>query len=109
MLETSKMNNRILIENRTISKVKGVPTDVWNAFYSCWCFINSLYGSELYKALEIREENVLNFTVRYSKNLEVLNTKDYRVVWKDRVFNIIAIDFYGFTKEKITIKAKEVV
>jgi SPP1 family predicted phage head-tail adaptor len=108
-MNIGKFNNRITIENRTITKVKGVPTDVWNTFYSCWCSVNSLFGTELYKALEIQQENVLNFTVRYSKNLEILNTKDYRINWKNRVFNIISIDFHGFTKEKITIKAKEIV
>lgn len=108
-MDIGKFNNRITIQQRTLTKVKGVQTEVWSDFYSCWCFINSLYGTELYKALEIQQQNVLNFTVRYSKNLEVLNTKEYRITWNNRQFNIIAIDFYSFSKEKITIKASEVV
>ena len=108
-MNSGDLNNRITIENRTITKVKGVPTDVWSTFYSCWCFINSLFGNELYKSLEIQQQNILNFTIRYSKNLEKLNTKDYRITWKNRVFNIVSVDFYGFSKEKITIKAQEVV
>lgn len=107
-MNIDNFNNRITIEKRTITKVKGVQTEVWNTFYSCYCSINSLFGTELYKALEIQQENVLNFTVRYTKTLENLNTKEYRIVWKDRNFNIIATDYFGFSKEKITIKAKEV-
>jgi len=124
------LNKRIVIQKRTTTKVKGIPTDQWDAFYTCWCSINSLFGNELYKSLEIQLENVLNFTVRYTKDLEALNTKEYRVVWgkktvdevtivdgikkvnkveKDRTFNIVATDYFSFNKEKITIKAKEVI
>lgn len=103
------LNNRITIEKRTIVKIKGVQTEVWDTFYTCWCSINSLFGNELYKSLEIQQQNVLNFTIRYSKKLEVLNTKEYRIIWNSRKFNIIAIDYFGFNKEKVTIKASEVV
>ena len=106
-MNIDNLKQRITIQKRTVTKVKGVPTDQWDTFYSCWCGINSLYGSELYKALEIQQENILNFNVRYTKILENLNTKDYRVMWGTRVFNIIATDYYSFSKEKITIKAKE--
>lgn len=108
-MKIASFNNRITIQKRTIIKVKGIPTDKWDTFYNCWCSINSLYGSELYKALEVQLENVLNFTVRYTKTLDNINTKEYRVMWGTRVFNIIAADYFGFNKEKITIKAKEVI
>lgn len=107
-MDIGKFNQRIIIQKRSINKVKGIPKDDWDTFYSCWCFVNSLFGSELYKALEVQQENVINFTVRYAKTLENLNTKEYRLYWNNRNFNIIAVDYYGFTKEKITIKAKEV-
>ncbi len=117
-MNIDNFNNRITIQKRTTTKVKGIPTDVWDTFYSCWTSINSLYGTELYKSLEVQLENILNFTVRYTKTLEALNTKEYRVIWgkkivdgieKDRIFNIIATDYYSFNKEKITLKVKEVV
>lgn len=108
-MNSGSLNNRITIEKRTIKKIKGVSTEIWDTFYSCWSFVNSLYGSELYKSLEIQQQNVLNFTVRYSKKLDILNTKEYRITWKQHVFNIIAVDFHGFNKEKVTIKASEVI
>jgi SPP1 family predicted phage head-tail adaptor len=104
-----RLNKRITIQKRTVTKVKGVPTESWDAFYSCSCTINSLFGTELYKALDIQQENVLNFTIRYAKALDNLNTKEYRVMWGTRFFNIIATDYYEFMKEKITIKAREVI
>ena len=108
-MNIDNFNNRITIEKRTMTKVKGVQTEVWNTFYLCYCSVNSLFGTELYKALEIQQENILNFTIRNSKNLDNLNTKDYRIKWGTRVYNIIATDYFNFSKEKITIKAKEVI
>lgn len=108
-MNSGSLNNRITIEKRTIKKIKGVSTEIWDTFYNCWSGINSLYGNELYKSLEIQQQNVLNFTIRYSKNLDILNTKEYRITWNKRVFNIISVDFYSFNKEKVTIKASEVI
>lgn len=104
-----RLDKKIIIQKRTVTKVKGVPTESWDPFYTCMCSIDSLYGTELYKALEIQLENVLSFTIRYSKTLEALNTKEYRVMWGTRAFNIIATDYFNFKKDKITIKAKEVI
>lgn len=103
-----RYDKRITIQKRDIIKVKGIPTDDWKDYYSCWCSINSLYGNELYKAIEVQLQNMLQFTTRYSKAIDNLNTKDYRVVWGNRKFNIIAADYFSYNKEKITIKAQEV-
>ena len=75
-MNIDNFKERITIEKRKIVKIKGVSTEVWDTFYSCWCSINSLFGNELYKSLEIQQQNVLNFTVRYSKKLDILNTRN---------------------------------
>lgn len=38
--------------------------------YEAWCEISSLYGQELYKALEIRLENTVVFEVRYCRKIK---------------------------------------
>ena len=43
-MNSGSLNNRITIEKRTIKKIKGVSTEIWDTFYSCWSFVNSLYG-----------------------------------------------------------------
>ncbi|MDT8718987.1 phage head closure protein [Clostridium sp. 19966] len=108
MLNINGFNQRINIQKRNIIKDKGVPIDTWDDYYTCWCSVNSLYGTELYKALEIQLQNIMQFTVRYTKALDNLNTKEYRVVWSNRNFNIIAVDYFSYNKEKIVIKAQEV-
>ncbi|MDP4144158.1 MAG: phage head closure protein [Bacillota bacterium] len=108
-MKAKRFDQRIIIQERTLTKVKGVQTEDWSDFHACWCSISSLYGQEVYKAIEVNLENVLSFTVRYASNLKDLNTKEYRVMWGSRIFNLIATDYYGFDKRTITIKGKEVV
>lgn len=62
-----------------------------------------------HSALEAKLENVVNFETRFCGKLEALNTKEYRVTWGERVFNIIAVDYGRYDRRKVVIKAQEVV
>lgn len=42
------------------------------------------------------EGELLDFTVRYSSETAAVNTKQYRILLNDRVYNIISIDDMGF-------------
>ncbi|MDT8717607.1 phage head closure protein [Clostridium sp. 19966] len=102
------LNERIMIQKRNLIKEKGIPKPVWEEFYGCWSGINNLFGNELYQAINVNLENTLNFTVRYCNRLDNLNTKEFRVVWKGRVFNLVYVDYLNMKKEKIILKATEV-
>lgn len=108
-MDENNFNNRIIIQKRVTTKVKGIPTDTWINYYTCWCSIDSLFGQEAYKAIEINLENTLNFTVRYTKILDALNTKEYQILWGTRQFKVISTDYFNYDKQKISIKAKEVI
>ena len=75
----------------------------------CWCEVKSLYGKELYSALEAKLENVVNFETRFCGKLEAINTKEYRVKWGERQFNIISVDYGRYERRKVVLKAQEVV
>ena len=77
-----------MIQKRQKTVEKGRPVEKWDDYLKCWCEVKSLYGKELYTALEAKLENVMNFETRYCKALEALNTKEYRVVWGERIFKL---------------------
>lgn len=89
--------------------VAKTPVETWEDYHKCWCDVKSLYGKELYSALEAKLENVVNFETRFCLKLEALNTKEYRVKWGERMFNIIAADYGKYNRRKIVIKAQEIV
>lgn len=99
----------LMIQKRQKTVEKGRPLETWEDYFKCWCEVKSLYGKELYSALEAKLENVVNFETRFCGKLEALNTKEYRVTWGKRVFNIIAVDYGKYDRRKVVIKAQEVV
>ncbi|MBE5936045.1 MAG: head-tail adaptor protein [Lachnospiraceae bacterium] len=99
----------IVIEKKADVIVDGVRKEEWQEYYRPWVDVKSLYGKELYQALSAKLENVLNFETRYCKKIKNLNTKNYRIVWEDRYFNIIHVDYGIKINKRVTIKAKEVV
>lgn len=99
----------LMIQKRQKTIEKGRPLETWDDYFKCWCAVKSLYGKELYSALETKLENVVNFETRFCSKLEALNTKEYRVTWGERVFNIIAVDYGRYDRRKVVIKAQEVV
>ena len=82
-----------MIQKRKKTVEKGRPVETWEDYFKCCCDVKSLYGKELYEALEAKLENVLNFETRFCGKLEALNTKEYRVKWGERLFNIINVDY----------------
>ena len=68
-----------------------------------------LIRERLYTALEAKLENVMNFETRYCKALEALNTKEYRVVWGERIFKLINADYGKYERKKVVLKGQEVV
>lgn len=99
----------VMIQKREKTVEKGRPVEKWNNYLKCWCEVKSLYGKELYTVLEAKLENVMNFETRYCKALEALNTKEYRVVWGERIFKLINADYGKYDRKKIVLKGQEVV
>ena len=99
----------VMIQKRQKTVEKGRPVEKWDDYLKCWCEVKSLYGKELYTALEAKLANVMNFETRYCKALEALNTKEYRVVWGERIFKLINADYGKYDRRKVVLKGQEVV
>lgn len=46
----------LVIQKRKKTVEKGRPAETWEDYYKCWCDVKSLYGKELYSALEAKLE-----------------------------------------------------
>ena len=104
------MDTRIKIEKRTTTKVKGIPTDTWNDYYSCWCKVLDLYGKEKYDAYNVKLENSLKFKCRTCLLLKAIlfHTKEYRITWDNITFNILFVDTMGNSTKDIILQCQAV-
>jgi hypothetical protein len=55
-------------------------------------------GSETAEAAHTEEGDKLDLTFRWSTETSAVNSKEYRVLLKDRIYNITGIDEMGFKK-----------
>ena len=111
MKELSRvLNKRITIQKfREKQDDDGFDTVGWEDYKTIWASINNLWGKEFYAAKAVNAENTVEFIVGYSKGLSNINTKEYRIFWNNRAFNITFIDNIKYENRWLKIKAIEVV
>ncbi len=126
-MNPGKLNKRITIQKYTPYEEDSITKDKWDTYKTVWANANNLYGEEFWKAKECGYENVVMFTIRYSKDLANINSREYRIKFGkkivyifdkdgnvidtkevDRIYNIISIDNVQYSNTYIKVKAKEV-
>ena len=93
------MNTRITIQKNVtvVDKYKN-HTSAWTDYFSCWAtaVTSGLSSKEEEAAGHTVEADRLDFTVRWSSETAVVNSKQYRVMLGGRIYNILSIDEMGF-------------
>ena len=92
---------RITIQrNDTVRDKYGNHKSVWQDYFSCWAtaVTSGLSTKEEESAGHTAEEDRLDLTVRWSSETAVVNSKQYRVLISDRIYNILSIDEMGFKR-----------
>lgn len=81
-----------------------IETEKWIEFYSCYAEVNKASGREFFNAKTNITQSTFNFKVRYIRQLEdiIFNTNEYRIIYKDRIFNIVNVDDKQEKRLKIT-------
>lgn len=78
--------------------------------HEAWCEISSLYGQELYKALEVRLENTIVFEIRYCRKIKDMqkDLKQFFIEYEGEKYNIFAIDFRRNERQYVQLKANRI-
>ena len=88
---------RITIQkNTTVVDSIGNHTSAWENYFSCWATATTGGGSETEEAGHTVEGDNLDFTVRWSSETAAINSRQYRVLLGDRIYDITGIDDMGF-------------
>ena len=98
-MNISVLRVRITIQkNETVVDKYGNHKSTWTDFFTCWAsaVTSGISASEKESAGHTTEANKLDITVRYSTETAAINSKQYRVLLADRIYNILSIDEMGF-------------
>ncbi|APU60734.1 phage head closure protein [Clostridium botulinum] len=120
-VKLGEMRHRITIQKySTYQNDNGFDVRKWDDYRTLWASMNNLWGKEFYAAKSTNSENTIEFIVRYSKDLEKINSKEYRIKTikdknatkekdKYRYFDITFIDNIKYQNKWLKIKAVEVI
>ena len=108
-----KLNDRITIQksNNDLVDEDGFNIDGWTDYHKCWSGFKTVGWKDYFSAKSIKEENIVTFTVRYSPKIKAMiedlePTKNYRLKYKSKLYDIKYINDLGNNHEYIDIKAE---
>ena len=83
----------------------GNPVERWRAYKGTYAYMNGLSGKEYWEAATLNAENTVDFVCRWKKFFDEIDTRNYRIVWREKIFNIKTIDNAQFRNEIVKIRA----
>ena len=108
-MNIAAMNVRLMIQKNEVVKDKyGNHTNTWVDFYTCWATPVQSGGSEKQEAGTTNSTDAIDFTVRYAKCLEGLDSTKIRIRLGDAIYNVTAIDPMGFRHNSLKFKCEKV-
>mgnify|MGYP002625366820 CR=1 FL=1 len=87
-------------KNETVTDKYGNHKSVWTDYFSCWASASKDRTLDEDDANgTTTEESRLNFTVRWSTETAAVNSKQYRILLYDQIYNIVSVDEQGFRRK----------
>lgn len=107
--EVASLNQRITIQKRTLLKDEACnEVEIYQNYYSCYASVLEAKTTVKVDNREQINNQAVTFFVRSCKKVEALinSTKDYQLIYKNMVFDILQADNYGYTHDKFKIIAR---
>lgn len=83
----------------------GNPDGKWEDFKKAYAYVNGLSGREYWEAANVKQENTVEFIFRWKSFFDEMNTKQFRILFRNEVYNINSIDNIQFRNQTVKIKA----
>lgn len=83
----------------------GNPSREWKDYKRDYAYANGLSGREYWEAANVNQENTVEFVFRWKPFFDTMNAKQYRLIFKGRIYDINLIDNIQFRNKTVKIKA----
>lgn len=110
-MDFSRLNTRIFILKNVIMIDKiGNRKSEWSDYFSCWATVSNEDSQKIQKSEDagiIVDHQTADFTVRCCNKVKVVNNLEYKVKFKNEMYEILSVDHYGYKGEMIKLKCKK--
>ncbi len=97
-MKIGEMRVRIMIQkSETQTDKYGNHKSAWSDYFPCWATaVSGGNSQETEEAATTQEDDKLDLTVRWCSETAAVNSKQYRILIGERIYNITGINEMGF-------------
>ncbi len=110
-MEIALLNERITFQrNSVITDLIGNHTGSWNDEFSCYATVggeSGRNGKETAVAGTTVEDADCTFTVRWCGQTASVGTTSHRIIFKNEIYNIVAVDHMNYKKKCIKFRCRK--
>jgi SPP1 family predicted phage head-tail adaptor len=104
-LRAGKLDKKLILQSQSITRdTFGAEVVTWVNTAQVYASMEQVSGRELYTAQQINAEATTKITIRHRKDI----TPKMRLVYKERVFDIVKFDNVKEASHTIVLTCKEV-
>ena len=107
-MQISLLNERITFQRNVIlTDHIGNHMSSWNDEFSCYATVGGESGKEAAVVGTTVENTDITFTVRWCALTATVSTTGYRIMFKNEIYDIIAIDHMNYKKKCIKFRCRK--
>lgn len=105
-MKIGELKERITLQkSHTIVDKNGNHVVVWKDTYSCFAYANNLSGTEYWAAAQVSAQADLYFLIRYCEEVKNLNSDQFRIVYRNKIYNITFVDHVQYKNQIVKVRA----
>ena len=108
-MDIAALNERVMIQVNTVATDKyGNHKNIWEDFFSCYATISGENGKEQAIVGETVEATDMNVTVRYCSQTASVRSTKHRILFRNEIYDIVAVDHLNYKKHGIKFRCQKV-
>ena len=107
-MKIAPLNQRVSFEVREVSQDSiGNETSRWSPLFERWASVNLANYDEVFDAGHTENKVQLVVTCRFDSVLSQLDTKQVRLKFQGKLYNILSLDHVQFERQMIKLRVEE--
>ena len=86
----------------------GNHTNRWEDYFACRATVGGEGGTEKAVAGTTVEDADISFTVRFCRAAEAVSSSGFRIVFREELYDILAIDHLNYKKRALKFRCRKV-
>lgn len=108
-MDIAALNERVMIQVNTVVTDKyGNHKNIWEDFFFCYATISGENGKEQAIVGETVEATDMNVTVRYCNQTASVRSTTHRILFRNEIYDIVAVDHLNYKKHGIKFRCQKV-